>query len=297
MIVQETVIQQFVNGYSIEVTPRGLAKKLSLNRVLPKGTQVYVTFLPTAPFSESIEAAISLLSQGFKPVVHVAVRNVRSQKELENGLHSLNKNGIRDILLLAGGASGKPFFKDSLAILESKLLENFEWDSIGFAGHPEGHPTVSDDELWRALEIKRTYAEQHPRNYYLMTQFCFTASPIIAWCEALQKHNNVFPLKIGIPGIASTASLIKHARNCGVGASIAFLLNSGSKWRNLLTGMSEPSQLVHDLAMAYADGKLASNTTLHAFPLGGFDSTVSWLNAIVDGKFTINKKQGIKVNE
>ncbi|WP_143143164.1 hypothetical protein [Suttonella ornithocola] len=188
-------------------------------------------------------------------------------------------------------------FQDTLAVLKEGLLEEYDWESIGFAGHPEGHPFVSQEKIKEALLFKQSYAENYPRNYYLMTQFSFTSEPIVQWAENLEKESIRFPLKIGIPGVASTASLIKHARACGVGASLNFLLRNGGVFRRLIGGVSEPNLLVRDLAVAKVQKKLPDTTKLHIYPLGGFEATVKWLSAVQSGKFTLEDKKGIQIYE
>lgn len=296
-MMEKNLIQQLIQDFSIETTPRGFAKLAPLSQYLPANTRVFVTFLPGAKFADTVKSAEKIASQGFTPVVHIAARNLASAQELQEGLARLQASDIRDLLVLAGGASSSNSpYANALALLESGVLEQFAWRSIGFAGHPEGHPDVKHEELWRALQLKWQYAKDYPRDYYLATQFCFTAEPVIAWRQALLAAGIEFSVRLGVAGLASTAALIKHATFCGVGASMNFLVKNMSSFRHLIGGIEAPSKLLWDLANALEQGILGENVRLHFFPLGDFSRTTSWISAIQAGKFHIDKV-GVKVDE
>lgn len=292
MQLEQQAIQSLCQSYSIETTPRGFEKLAPLVNYLPKGTTVYITHLTGSTFADTVRTAEAVVAQGYRAVAHIAARNLASPQELETGLLRLNKAGIGDVLLLAGGAGSARHYRDSLAILESGILEGYELHSIGFAGHPEGLSVASQYEVDKALQMKQSYAIAHPRKYYLMTQFCFIAEPVLVWCRALKAQGIEFPVHIGIPGVASTVSLIKHAKACGVGASLNFLLQNSGGLR-LIMGTSEPSKLIADLARAQLQENAIFDYRLHFFPLGDFKKTADWVNAVAMGKFTLDAKRGI----
>lgn len=295
--MEKALVQQLIQDFSIETTPRGFAKLAPLSQYLPEKTRVFVTFLPNAKFSDTIESAEKIAAQGFTPVVHIAARNLASQQELQEGLARLQEGGISDLLLLAGGANTTHSpYSNSLALLESGVLERFSWRSIGFAGHPEGQPDVTPEETWRSLQLKWQYAKEYPRDYYLATQFCFAAEPVITWRQALLASGIEFPVRLGVAGLASTAALIKHATLCGVGASINFLVKNMGSFRHLIGGVEAPSKFLCDLASALQQGTLGENVRLHFFPLGDFSRTTTWIAAVQAGKFHIDT-EGVQVDE
>lgn len=296
--MNKTAVLQLIQDFSIETTPRGLSKLAPLAQYLPAQTRVFITFLPGVAFADTVRSAQEIAAQGFTPVVHVAARNLQSQAELQEGLEALQAGGIRDLLLLAGGSiHTRSPFQNALEILDSGILESFDWRSIGFAGHPEGHPDVQAEELRRALEIKWQYARQYPREYYLATQFCFQAEPVIAWRQSLLAADIHFPLRLGVAGLANTAALIRHAQLCGVGPSINFLIKNAGVFRRLLGGVAAPGRLVADLAQAVQDGSIDEDVRLHFFPLGDFSRTTAWITAIQAGKFYLDHQQGVHIEQ
>ncbi len=299
MQMDKKAVQSFFQDFSIEITPCHVEKLSPLTQYLPAQTRVYVTFLSGASFEETIKAAEKVKAQGFTTVPHIVVRNLRSAQELEEGLARLNEAGIEDLLLLAGGGSdkrGAPY-PDTLTLLDSGLIEQFHWKSIDFAGHPEGHPVVSDKDIKDALRVKKAYAKTYPRDYGLVTQFCFTAEPLLEWWAWVLSQEMHFSLRIGLAGVTSTTALINYARACGVGASLNFLIENSSTIRQLMKRSSEPNKLVVNLAHAFLSGEKGDNVHLHFFPLGNFVRTIEWIKDIQDGYFTLHTEEGIQIEK
>jgi methylenetetrahydrofolate reductase (NADPH) len=63
--------------------------------------------------------------------------------------------GVARCLLIAGDlATPAGPFADSASIIETGLLEHSGIKVVAIGGHPEGHPVMSSDERWQALERK-----------------------------------------------------------------------------------------------------------------------------------------------
>ena len=67
-------IADFVQGFSIEATRPKAAEIDALAAIVPSGTRVYVSAVPTRPTQEVLDSAIQLRAAGFSPVPHVAAR-------------------------------------------------------------------------------------------------------------------------------------------------------------------------------------------------------------------------------
>ena len=80
---------------------------------------------------------------------------------------------------------------------------------IGVAGHPEGHREVADDVLGDALH-RRTPTHAGSRDAYIVTQFTFSADPIVAWEHARRDDIGQLPVIVGAAGLASTKTLLKY---------------------------------------------------------------------------------------
>ena len=63
--MSETLISKFLDGYSIEVTPRAALKIDNFADVLPKGTRVYVAHIEGTPIDEMVSTAKKIYDDGF----------------------------------------------------------------------------------------------------------------------------------------------------------------------------------------------------------------------------------------
>ncbi len=281
-------IQALVQGYSLELTPKAVQQIGPLRSWLPSETKIFVTFLPGTTLANTLDAAIAIQQQGYEAVPHIAVRNVESPEELRAGIARIKQAGIKEVLLIAGGEPKMHGgFNSTLEVLAEDFFADSGVERFAFAGHPEGHPVASEETLWQALQVKQAFVDQHPVSGYLMTQFCFTAQPLIDWTDRLEQQKITLPVRVGVPGVASVSALIKHARACGVGASINFLLNNTRNITRLMR-LSTPDTLLLGLAQAKAQGHLARVNGLHLFPLGGFEKTITWVNAVGQGLIRLN---------
>ena len=108
--------------------------------------------------------------------------------------------GVKQALVIGGGAQPVGDFHSSLQLFETGLFEDFK---IGIAGHPEGSPDISDSDLEKAMIDKKPYAD------YIVTQWLMETSPIIDFVS-----KQTLPVHIGIAGPAKITSLLKFASIC-----------------------------------------------------------------------------------
>jgi methylenetetrahydrofolate reductase (NADPH) len=102
--------------------------------------------------------------------------------------------GVTQVLVIAGDiARPAGELHSAMQILESGPLEKHGIHTVGVAGHPEGHPVVRDSILRDPLKRKRAYAERTGANVYVVTQFAFSADPIIAWERSIDATIGAFP--------------------------------------------------------------------------------------------------------
>ena len=211
-------ISSFLNGFTAETTPGAAAKIADYRAHLRPGTTVYITFLPGSNFDDTFAVAGRLKEEGFNPVPHFAARSIPDRAFLEDKLARLTGEVGIDQALIIGGAVDNPVgdFTDSMQVLDTGLFDRFGITRIGLAGHPEGSPDIADEAIAQALAWKNGFAERSDAEFYLVTQFCFEAGPVIAWDRRIQAEGNRLPVYIGIPGLASLKALIGHAKACGV---------------------------------------------------------------------------------
>lgn len=291
-------ISDFMSGFTVETTPGTAAKTPDYRAMLHPGTKVAVTFLPGSDFADTIATAKRLREEGFEPLPHLAARSFPSTPAFEEGVARLvGEAGVEEVIVLAG-AVPTPLgpFDSSMALLESGVLDMHGIRRIGVAGHPEGSPDIRDEDIAAALAWKNGFAERTAADLYIVTQFCFEAAPIIAWDRRIQAEGNRLPIRIGLPGLATVKTLLTHARNCGIGASMTFLVKQARNVTKLMT-VNAPDKLAVELARYRASDPACGIAGVHMYPLGGLRKTAAWSYAVVDGDITLKRDgSGFQVN-
>lgn len=268
-------------GYSIEATPKEILKETVSWDDVPEGTRIFIPRFPKNTTEDILECANRLRGMSFKPVPHITARSLRDKDDFETLMGRLvDEAKIDEILLLAGGDdSPRGQFGNTLELLETGVIERLGIRRIGVAGHPEGHPQATQEELDRALEIKNAFSVDTGIPMFIATQFFFDASPFIAWERRIREQGNRLPVYAGLHGLASGPSLLKHAIACGVGSSINVLRKNVTGLRGLLGRRGQdPGRLVKTLTDSVDHDPESLLAGFHFFALGAFDRTVTWAN-------------------
>lgn len=284
-------IIDFLTGFTIETTPGSAVKIADFREHLRPGTTVAVTFLPGSDFADTVTVARRLRDEGFEPAPHFAARSIPSRQALEDYLKRVTEEaGVTQALAL-GGAVDRPLgpFDNSMQLLETGLFDRYGIKTIGVAGHPEGSPDIADADVAEALRWKNDFAQRSDAAFYLCTQFCFEAEPIIAWDRRIQAEGNRLPIHLGLPGLATLKTLIHLARASGVGNSIRFLTKQARQVSRLLT-VNAPDELLRELARYKASDPKCGIEHVHVYPLGGLRRSAAWSYAVLDGAFELQRK-------
>jgi methylenetetrahydrofolate reductase (NADPH) len=284
-----------MRGWSLEATVPNEAEIASLRAVVPPGTQVYLSAVPTRDPMAQIGPATRLAATGLVPVPHVAVRNFASVAVLNAFLARMAADaGVRRILIIAGDRDQPAgAFRDAIEAIDSGVLQRHGIAEIGIAGYPDGHDRLSRQELDRALNEKIEIAAQIGVAVHIVTQFCFAAEPIITWIERLRDFGIENPVRIGLAGPTNIATLLRYARRCGVKASAQGLARQSGLARHLF-GMSAPDGLVRAVADARSRGHLG-DIALHFYSFGGIATTARWASAVADGRISPDATGGFQV--
>ncbi len=279
-------LRDLLDGVSIEVMPRTLAKIDDMKPLMAPGTRVYVAHIEGTPFEDMLSAAKRLAADGFEVMPHFPARIIADARQLEEWIKAYaGEAGVAQALVLAGGVA-KPLgaFHSSMQLLETGLFEKHGYRRLHVAGHPEGNadidPKGGTAEVDAAVRWKQDYARETGTEMALATQFAFDATPVIAWAERLAADGITLPIHVGIAGPAKLQTLIKFAIACGVGPSLGVLQRRAKDLTKLLRPF-EPTEVAAALAAHKAAHPESLIERLHIFPLGGIRTSSEWVSGQV----------------
>ena len=283
-----SAVLSFLDNFSIEATPHSIVEIDSYPEFLEPGTTIYVAHPPNTSLDEVVIMARRLREFGYKPVPHLIARKLRSQAELDSALAQMHDIGIDEILVVAGDLPW-PLgpFSNSMELLQTGLLLQHGFKTVGIAGHPEGSRAIDSTMLQRALYEKAQFAADMGLQMYIVTQFGFDAQAVIDWETELSTLGIELPIHVGMAGPTSLKQLLRYALRCGINASMRMMVGKAS-------AISEHLKLtpVDEMVPAFARHRLSHPDCrmirAHFYALGGAERTARWLNAIRSGNFEID---------
>ena len=93
----------FARRFSLEATRPNADEIAALVDLLPAGTPIYFSAVPTIQPHELIAGAALLRKAGLEPVIHIAARRIRAAADLRDLLAGLHAEADVRRLLVIGG--------------------------------------------------------------------------------------------------------------------------------------------------------------------------------------------------
>ena len=260
---------------SIELSPRDALAGEALRDLFDLGTTVFVNFPPSVRYPDVTAACVRLRRAGFEPVPHVVARRLESYADAVEFLRRLTEQADVSQILLLGGDTPRPagVFDSALSLLSTGAIERHAIKAVAFAGYPEGHPQIAAGALQAALAVKLEVARRRGLAVSLVTQFGFDAAPILRWIPAQRAAGVACPIRVGLAGPATVATLAKYALRCGIGASLRALTHGHAAIARILTE-SDPGALIETLVAG--EDPNAPIDALHLFCFDGVRRTAEW---------------------
>jgi methylenetetrahydrofolate reductase (NADPH) len=270
-------VSTVLDDFSMEMTGKDVAKVENAAGVIPPGTRINVTFLENEDLAMRVSAAAAVKRLGFAPVPHISSRRIKSREMLEEYLTALRDIGASENVLVIGGdptvAMGP--YEESLAVIESGVLQQYGVKHISTGGHPSGDPNIPADVLWPAMEKKAAALAKLNIPGTIITQVDFDVDRVLAWIAEVREHDIDLPIRVGVPGPASVKLLLGFASRLGLSTSTTIAKKYGLSVTNLL-GKAGPENFIRDL-QAGLDPDKHGVVKLHFYTFGGFKTTAEWI--------------------
>lgn len=267
----------FGRSFSLEATRPNAREVGMLKTILPQGTEVYFTAVPTVGRAEIIAGAVALRNAGLEPVVHVAARRIPSEAYLNELLAGLRDEAdVRRLLVIGGDVDAAGPYADALAVILKGRLREKGIEEIGIGAYPEGHPHIQPGRIEAAIDAKIAAAIAQGLSVHVVSQFSFAPDRILTWLRQLRASGITRPVKVGMAGPTSVPALLRYARRCGVTASLRGLAAGVAGG---LIGHVGPDRILETLAGAEGVGAIAP----HYFSFGGIVETARYACEVARG--------------
>jgi methylenetetrahydrofolate reductase (NADPH) len=269
---------RLIGAASVEISPRDDPVRDGLVELLAPGTTVFVNHPGSVTHHDIVAACVRLRHAGLDPVPHVAARRLASFTQARDFVQrAAGEAEVTGVLLIGGDpAQAMGPFRDSAELLATGLIDSHAIRHVAFAGYPEGHPSVDRRSLDARLRAKLALAREHGLETSLVTQFVFEPDPVERWMSALRADGISCPIRIGVAGPATIATLAKFAVRCGIGASLRALGRGQTAFARILAEAT-PDTLIGSLIAG--EERWVPIDGLHIFTFGGVRRTAEWIAA------------------
>ena len=282
----DTLVKNFIEGFSIEVVPNSAAKVESFAEILPNGTRVYIAHLSEKEDIKTMVATAKRINEeGFSVMPHIPARIIKNKAMLAEWI-SMYKNeaNVDQALLLAGGSSdvlGE--FDSSMQLIETGLFDQADFKRLHVAGHPEGSKDIDPDggskNVSSALSWKQEFSKRTDAQMAIATQFCFDADAVSQWATNIKNNGIDIPIHIGIAGPAKLQTLLRFSIECGIGPSMKILTKRAKDLTKLLLPY-KPTEILKGLAEHKKQDPELNIEQVHFFPIGGIKQTADFIKEV-----------------
>jgi methylenetetrahydrofolate reductase (NADPH) len=267
---QRAALARALRNASYEILPFKKTEESVLAHV-PKDVALTVTTTEARGLDTTLDLTVRLCEHGYAAAPHLAARLVRDQAHLTDIVARLREAGVESVFVIGGDApEAAGEFPDALSLLQRLDDIGHPFRTVGIGGYPEGHGTISDELIEKALLEKSPHASQ------VVTQLCFDADTILRWARRVRADGVATPIRVGIPGVVSRQKLVRIAAGLGLGPSARFLSKQQNMlWRFFLPGGYNPKKLVEALApqLGGADHGVEG---FHVFTFNELEKTEAW---------------------
>jgi methylenetetrahydrofolate reductase (NADPH) len=262
-------------GYSTEVTTRDEDAIKAAIELRPQGSEVFIAALPRDEPTRQVRVARRLREAGLTPVPHIVARNLRDRAALDELLRRLHAEAEVSRALVLGGDRETPAgdFHCALQLIRTGLFEAHGVRDLSIGCYPEGHPRIAREALDASLRAKVLAADEAGLAIDLISQFCFSAPPIVRFARRLRDKGIEAPLRVGVAGPANRATLLRYALMCGVGRSLKVLREQQGLAQNALGGVT-PEAVLRGVAAAREEQPALGVSGAHFFTFGSLAASV-----------------------
>jgi methylenetetrahydrofolate reductase (NADH) len=264
---QRAALKRLVADAKYELIP--LSSALDRASALPSGAAVTVTASPSHGIEATLDLCETLAARGHDVTPHLCDLLGRARDA-----------GIARAFVVGGDARDRGEFHDGLSLLRAMDELGHPFAEVGIPSYPEGHASIADDVLVRALKDKQRFATA------MTTQMCFNPEALSSWLARMRTEGITLPLHLGVPGVAELTKLMTISARIGVADSARYLKKNRSMVGHLMRkGSFGPDAFLEALAPTLAD-PTCDVRALHVFTFNQVQNTADWQRRMLGDELT-----------
>ena len=277
-VIASESVKKLVRNMRYELVPLKLLDQAIAD--LPDGAPVSVICSPAKGIATTQDLCEKLIAKGHNVVPHFAARLVEGPEHAAKLAAWVKQHGIREVFIIGGDAEVPPHYQFALPFMKDFLNADPGVETIGFGSYPDGHATISNDDLHNSLLEKEALLRSFGVRGVTSTQMCFDAPLILKWLRRLRAAGFVSPVNLGLPGVVDRTRLMSVGLRTGVGQSLRYLKkNKASLTLMFAPGGYDPTKLLADLAPHAEELGIVG---IHSFTFNSTADTASWQRAILE---------------
>jgi methylenetetrahydrofolate reductase (NADPH) len=275
---QRAALKRLVADAKYELIP--LSSALDKASALPSGAAVTVTASPSHGIEATLDLCETLAARGHDVTPHLSAHMIRDRAHLRDLLERARDAGITRAFVVGGDARDRGEFHDGLSLLRAMDELGHPFAEVGVPSYPEGHASIADDVLVRALKDKQRFATA------MTTQMCFNPEAVSSWLARMRAEGITLPLHLGVPGVAELTKLMTISARIGVADSARYLKKNRSMVGHLMRkGSFGPDAFLEALAPTLADAT-SDVCALHVFTFNQVQNTADWQRRMLGDELT-----------
>lgn len=201
-----TRLRRLLKGSWLVILPTSEIIPLVESRTPPGSVALAVACTDGLGVDHTIAVSEVLAARGYDVTPHLAARQFRTERHLDETLQRLAQRSIGRILVVRGRTGTAGPFGTTGALLEAVEQHSDAPAEIGIAGYPEGLPDVDRERLAERLLTLASRAT------YVSTEVTLDPERLLRWLAEMRVRGLELPVEVGIPGVVGNAELIGEAR-------------------------------------------------------------------------------------
>lgn len=261
-----TRLQELLASARLALLPTSEAIPSLEARLSPGAVALAVTCTAELGIDQTIAVSEVLAARGYDVTPHIAARQVRTGRHLDEILLRLARRGITRVFVVQGRQSTAGAFPTSLGLLEAMQGHPQSPAEVGVAGYPDGHHRVDRDRLTAGLLARAGYAG------FVSTQVSLHPARLLGWLAEMRVRGLSLPVELGIPGVVQLDRL--RRQDPGLAAVVPAGRGRNPAWY-------DPTGLVAALADQAVMDRL-NVSGLRVETLNAIDAAAAWRQQIYD---------------